>query len=114
MAVTWGQEKCKINAVVKVESLGVTEAKKRDLMKKKGPKKNFVGVKEREEDILSTVDPEVRGKLKELVDEFKDVFPDTLPKGRPPKRDITHEIRTEEGGKPPSRPPYRLGPAEQD
>ena len=32
----------------------------------------------------------------------------------PPKRDIVHEIRTEEGVKPPSRPPYRLGPAEQD
>ena len=48
------------------------------------------------------------------MDEFKDVFPDTLPKGRPPKRDIVHEIRTEEGAKPPSRPPYRLGPAEQD
>ena len=52
--------------------------------------------------------------MKELVDEFKDVFPDTLLKGRPPKRDIVHEIRTEEGAKPPSRPPYRLGPAEQD
>ena len=25
-----------------------------------------------------------------------------------------HEIRTEEGAKPPSRPPYRLGPIEQD
>ena len=37
-----------------------------------------------------------------------------MPKGRPPKRDIVHEIRTEEGAKPPSRPPYRLGPAEQD
>ena len=48
------------------------------------------------------------------MDEFKDVFPDTLPKGRPPKWDIVHEIRTEEGAKPPSRPPYRLGPAEQD
>ena len=60
------------------------------------------------------VDPGVHGKLKELVDEFKDVFPDTLPKGLPPKRDIMHEIRTEEGAKPPSRPPYRLGSAEQD
>ena len=60
------------------------------------------------------MNPDVRGKLKELVDEFKDVFPDTLPKGRPPKRDIVHEIRTEEGAKPPSRPPYRLGPTEQD
>ena len=32
----------------------------------------------------------------------------------PQKRDIVHEIRTEEGAKPPSRPPYRLSPSEQD
>ena len=85
-------------------------------MRKTGPKKNFqfLSVEEREKQILEKVSPDVRGKLKELVDEFKDVFPDTLPKGRPPKRDIVHEIRTEEGAKPPSRPPYRLGPAEQD
>ena len=54
-------------------------------MKKTGPKKRFLSVEEREEEILSRVDPGVRGKLKELVDEFKDVFPDTLPKGRSPK-----------------------------
>ena len=114
LAVVWGQEKRKVNAAVKSESIGLTEGKKRDLMKKFGPKKRFLSVEEWEEEILSRVDPGVRGKLKELVDEFKDVFPDTLPKGRPPKRDIVHEIRTEEGAKPPSRPPYRLGPAEQD
>ena len=83
-------------------------------MKQTGPKKRFLTVEEREEQILKDISPDVRGKLKELVDEFKDVFPNTLPKGRPPKRDIVHEIRTEEGAKPPSRPPYRLGPAEQD
>ena len=114
LAVIWGQEKRTSIAAMKDESIGLTEGKKRDLMKKTGPKKNFANVKEREEEILAKVDPEVRGKLKELVDEFKDVFPDTLPKGRPPKRDITHNICTEEGAKPPSRPPYRLGPAEQD
>ena len=114
LAVVWGQENRKVNAAVKSESIGLTKGKKRDLMKKTGPKKRFLGVEEREEEILSRVDPGVRGKLKELVDEFKDVFPDTLPKGPPPKRDIVHEIRTEEGAKPPSRPPYRLGPAEQD
>ena len=114
LAVVWGQENRKANAAVKTESIGLTEGKKRDLMKKLGPKKRFLSVEEREAEILSRVNPDVRGKLKELVDEFKDVFPDTLPKGRPPKRDIVHEIRTEEGAKPPSRPPYRLGPAEQD
>ena len=63
---------------------------------------------------LSSVDFGVRGKLKELVDEFKDVFADTLPKGRPLKRDIVHDMHTEEGAKPPSGPPHRLGPTEQD
>ena len=85
-------------------------------MRKTGPKKKFefLSVEEREAQILERVNPDSRGKLKALVDEFKDVFPNTLPKGRPPKRDIVHEIRTQEGAKPPSRPPYRLGPAEQD
>ena len=114
LAVVWGRENRQVNATVKSDSIGLTEGKKRDLMKKTNPKKRFLSVEEREEEILSRVDPGVRGKLKELIDEFKDVFPDTLPKGRPPKRDIVHEIRTEEGAKPPSRPPYRLGPAEQD
>ena len=99
---------------MKSESIGLTKGKKRDLMKKLGPKKRFLSVEEREEQILSKVSPNVCGKLKELVDEFKDVFPDMLPKGRPPKRDIVHEIRTEEGAKPPHRPPYRLGLAKQD
>ena len=116
LAVVWGQETRGVNAAVKSESIGLTEGKKRDLMRKTGPKRNFQfqTVEEREEQILQKVSPDVRGKLKELMDEFKDVFLDTLPKGRPPKRDIVHEIRTEEGAKPPSRPPYRLGPAEQD
>ena len=114
LAVVWGQEYRTTHAAVKSESIGLTEGKKRDLMKKTGPKKRFLTVEEREKEILERVDPGVRGKLKELVDEFKDVFPDTLPKGRPPKRDIVHEIRTEEGAKPPSRPPYRLSPSEQD
>ena len=110
LAVIWGQENRKVNAAVKSESIRLTEGKKRDLMKKLGPKKRFLSVEEREEEILSRVDPDVCGKLKELVDEFKDVFPDTLPKGRPPKRDIVHEICTEQGAKPPSWPPCRLGP----
>ena len=116
LAVVWGQESRKVNAAVRPESIGLTEGKKRDLMRKTGPKKKFefLSVEEREAQILERVNPDSRGKLKALVDEFKDVFPDTLPKGRPPKRDIVHEIRTEEGAKPPSRPPYRLGPAEQD
>ena len=99
---------------MKSESIGLTEGKKRNLMKKLGPKKRFLSVEEREEQILSKVSPNICGKLKELVKDFKDVFPDTLPKGYPPKRDIIHEIHTEEGAKPPIRPPHWLGLAEQD
>ena len=112
LAVVWGQEYRTTHAAVKGESIGLTEGRKRDLMKKQGPKKRFLTVEEREREILERVNPDMHGKLKELVDEFKDVFPDTLPKGRPPKRDIVHEIQTEEGAKPPSRPPYRLSPSE--
>ena len=42
LAVVWGQENKKVNAAVKSESIGLTEGKKRDLMKKLGPKKRFV------------------------------------------------------------------------
>ena len=83
-------------------------------MKKQGTKKRFLSVEEWEEEILLRVHPSVCGKLKEFMDEFKDMFLDTLSKGRGPKRDIVHEICTEEGAKPPSRPPYHLGPVEQD
>ena len=70
-------------------------------MKKLGPKKRFLNVEEWEEEILLRVDPDARGKLKGLVDEFNDVFPDTLPKRRPSKRDTVYEIRTKQGPKPP-------------
>ena len=41
LAVVWGQEKRKVNAAVKSESIGLTEGKKRDLMKQQGPKETF-------------------------------------------------------------------------
>ena len=49
LAVVWGQENRKINATVKTESIGLTKGKKRDLMKKQGPKKRFLSVEEWEE-----------------------------------------------------------------
>ena len=112
--MVWGQENRKVNVVVKSESIGLTEGKKQDLMKKQGPKKRFLSVEEREEEILSRVDPGVRGKLKELVDEFKDVFPDILPKDVPQKGTSYTRFAYWRVLNPPSRPPYRLGPTEQD
>ena len=93
---------------------GQTEGAKRQEMKLRGPKKDFISVQEWEQQIIQVVPPEYRQNLQELVKEFRDVFPETLPKGRPPKRDVEHDIQIEEGSKPPSRPPYRLGLAEQD
>ena len=54
-------------------------------MKKQGPKKCVLNVEERDAGILSRVNLDVRGNLKELVDEFKDVFPDTLQRDVPQK-----------------------------
>ena len=59
---------------MKTESIGLTKGKKQDLVKKQDPKRRFLSVEEREEEMLPRVDPGVHGKLKELVDELKDVF----------------------------------------
>ena len=71
-------------------------------------------VEERKEEIFQKVQPEHRETLHSIVEEFKEVFPDRLPKGHPPKRDVEHQIKNIPGAEPPNRPPYRLGPADQD
>ena len=60
LAVVWGQESRKVNAAVRPESIGLTEGKKRDLMRKTGPKKKFefLSVEERGAQILERVNPE--------------------------------------------------------
>ena len=83
-------------------------------MKASGPKKDSISVREREEQILSEIEPELREKLRGIVEEFRDVFPEKLPKGRPPERDVEHEIKTDPEAEPPNRAPYKLGPNEQD
>ena len=50
---------------MKSESIELKEGKKRDLMKKSGPKKRFLSAERREEEILSRVDPSIHRKLKE-------------------------------------------------
>ena len=47
---------------MKSESIGLTKGKKRDLMKKTGPKKHFLSVEEREAEILERVDPGVHAE----------------------------------------------------
>ena len=41
-------------------------------------------------------------------------LPRAATKGHTPFREVKHRIDVEPGSKPPYRPPYRLGPAEQD
>ena len=70
-----------VNVAIHPESQGLTEKKKRELMKASGPKKEFLSVKEREEEILERVQPGFQGKLGEIVDEYRDVFPEKLHEG---------------------------------
>ena len=64
------------------------------------PKKDFVTVEEREQQVLQSVLATHRKDLKLLIDEYKDVFPEKLPKGVPPKREVQHVIDVEPGSKP--------------
>ena len=97
-----------------ISAQGRTKGVKMQEMKLKGPEKEFISFQEREQQIIDVVAAEYRQNLQVLVREFTYVFPETLPKGSPQKRDIEHDIQIEEGSKPPSRPPYNLGLAEQD
>ena len=66
MAVVWAQkmdEPCATVATAVSTSQGLTEKKKRLIMKEFGPKKTFVSVEEREKEVLSGVAPEQRNKL---------------------------------------------------
>ena len=93
---------------------GRTEINKRSMNKQKGPKKDTISVAQREQQVLDSVPVHHRGKLEKIIQEYRDVFPEQLPKGIPPARVVEHSIPIEPGSKPSYRPPYRLGPAEQD
>ena len=81
---------------------------------KEGPKKDFVSVAQRREEVVKQVDQQYQQKLREILIDFQDVFPEKLPAGRPPKRPVELEIKEEPGTAPPSRPSYRLSPKEQE
>lgn len=51
---------------------------------------------------------------KKLLLEYSDVFPENLPAGLPPEREVDHRIELTPGSSPPSRPLYRMSPAELD
>ena len=93
---------------------GMTEVPRRKINKASGPKKNVISVKEREQEVLNSVPEVYRESLEKVIQKYRDVFPERLPKGVPPNREIQHRIEIEPGSDPPYRPPYRLGPAEED
>ena len=97
-----------------VTAHGMTEGQKRKISKETGPKKDWITVAEREQQVLDSVPEIYREKLETIIREFCDIFPEKLSKGLPAERQVQHEIKIEPGSKPPYRPPYRLGPAEQD
>ena len=92
----------------------MTEGQKRKISKETGPKKEFISVAEREQQVLNSVPEGHREKLETIIRQYRDVFPEKLSKGLPADRQVQHEIKIEPGSKPPYRPPYRLGPSEQD
>jgi hypothetical protein len=49
-----------------------------------------------------------------MLNEYGDVFPTDLPRGLPPEREVDHRIELTPGSAPPSRPLYRMSPAELD
>ncbi|MCV6575237.1 MAG: dUTP diphosphatase, partial [Cohaesibacter sp.] len=93
---------------------GRTEIHKRSINKMIGPKKDMISVAQREREVISQVPVVYQEKLEEIIQEYRDIFPEQLPKGIPPVRVVEHSINVEPGSKPSYRPPYRLGPAEQD
>ena len=52
--------------------------------------------------------------MKELLCEYSDVFPSELADVLPPQREMDHDITTEPGAKPLSKPAYRLSQPELD
>ena len=93
---------------------GMSEGQRRVINKSQGPKKDIISVAEREQQVLDSVPVCHRKRLSHLIQQYRDIFPEQLPKGIPPKRVVEHTIKIEPGSKPSYRPPYRLGPAEQD
>ena len=93
---------------------GMTEGQKRKISKETGPKKEFISVAQREQQVLNSVPERHREKLESIIRQYRDIFPKKLSTGLPADRQVQHQIKIEPGTKPPYWPPYRLGPAEQD
>ena len=69
---------------------------------------------EREQQVLNSVPENFWEKPEKIIHQYRDVFPKKLSKGLLADRQVPHQVKIEPGSKPPYRPPYRLGPAEQN
>ena len=64
--------------------------------------------------ISDRLDHDKRQDLSRLLRRHASCFPRELPMKLPPSRRTDHEIKVEEGSRPPSRPPYRMSAPELD
>ena len=74
-----------------------------------GPKRDFISVEERREEVVKQVEEQYQQQLREILTTYQDVFPEKLPAGRPPKRPVELDIREEPGSMSQTRPQYGLG-----
>ena len=88
---------------------GLTEGQRRKINKESRPKKNFISVKERKQEVLIGVPKIHREHLEKMIQKYRDVFPKNLPKGVPPNREVQHRIEIEPSSDPPYRSPYLVG-----
>ena len=58
-----------------------------------GPKKDIISVKEREQQVLTSIPDSYRKYLAKLIKEYQDIFPEKLPKGVPPEREVQHKLK---------------------
>ena len=121
-----GEESLPRNAnVVGMEFMNIQQARK---ALKRGAECIFVSVKntndgqpeEKEKAefpdscISDRLDHDKRQDLQRLLSRHATCFPRELPMRLPPSRRTDHEIKVEEGSRPPSRPPYRMSAPELD
>ena len=87
---------------------GLTERKKRRMLKESGPVKDTKTEEDIKKDMVKKADPNVRGELSKILEGYGDIFSEKLPYGSPPRRVIDHNIEVVPGSTPPHKSPYRI------
>ena len=75
------EEEIKKSPIYGAAAHGMTEGQKRKISKETGPKKEFISVAEREQQVLNSVPENCREKLETIIRQYRDVFPEKLSKG---------------------------------